>query len=105
MTCSASFDHLVGAGEHAGWHGEAGRARGLEVDHYLVPSWRLHRQVGGLLAAENAIDVPWRLPILVDRVRPGGDQGARSDEVAHRVDGGQTVLSRACADQAAMPDC
>jgi hypothetical protein len=29
------FDHLVGAGEQRGWHLEAERVGGLEVDHQL----------------------------------------------------------------------
>src|SRR5215831_8212790 len=52
-----SLDHLVGAGEH-GWRNvEAERPGGLEVDHKLVLGGRLNRQVGGLLALEDAIDV------------------------------------------------
>src|SRR5262245_16793000 len=37
-------------------HGEAERFRGLEVDNQLVFRRRLNRQVGGLLALEDAID-------------------------------------------------
>ena len=52
-----SFDHLVGACEHSRGHIEAERFGGLEVQHGLVLGWRLHRQVGGLLALEDAVDV------------------------------------------------
>ena len=38
---------------------------------------RLHRQVGRLLALENAIDIAGRASVLVDRIRPIGDQAAR----------------------------
>src|SRR5215471_2110031 len=52
-----SFDHLVGAREQRLRHGEAQRLRGLEVDDEFILGRRLHRQVGQLLASENAMDV------------------------------------------------
>ena len=47
-------------------HVEAERLGGLEVDHQLVLGRRLHRQVGRLLALEDAIDVAGRVPVLVE---------------------------------------
>ena len=64
------FDHLVGAGGVATAHVQTERLGGLEVDHRLVLSRRLHRQVGRLLALEDAIDVAGRLPVLVDLIGP-----------------------------------
>ena len=69
---------------------EAERLGGLEVDHQFVLDRRLHRQVGGLLAFEDAIDVAGRAPKLVDQVRPIGDQAAGGDVVAG-VDRGQMM--------------
>ena len=46
------------------------RFRGLEVDDQLVLGRRLHRQVGGLLALEDAIDIAGGAPEWVDRIRP-----------------------------------
>ena len=65
-------------------HGEAERLGGLEVDHQLVLGRRLHRQVGRLLALEDAIDVAGRAPVLVDQIGPIGDQAAGGDEEAVR---------------------
>jgi hypothetical protein len=88
------FDHLVGAREQRCWDFEAERSRSLEIDHQLVLGRRLHRQVGGLLVAQDAVDVNSRMPILVALIGAIGDQAADLDEVAERIDRGQLVPSR-----------
>ena len=52
----------------------------LRLIDQLVLGRRLHRQVGRLLALEDAVDVAGRAPVLVDRIRPVGDQAAAGDE-------------------------
>ena len=61
-------------------HGEAERLGSLEIDYQLVLGRRLHRQVGGLLALENAIDIGGRATVLVNKIRPIGDQAAVGGE-------------------------
>ena len=56
----------------------------LRLIDQLVLGRRLHRQVGRLLALEDAIDVAGRAPVLVDRIRPIGDQAAGGDEDSGR---------------------
>ena len=80
MTCStseqrlASLNHLFRSRQQRRRHRDAERAGGLEIDRQLVLDRRLHRQVGGLLALEDAINVPGRASVLVDQVRPVGDE-------------------------------
>ena len=62
------FNHLVGAGEQRGRHGEAKRLGGLEVDYNLELGRRLDREVGRLLAFEDAPNVSARLPKLIDDI-------------------------------------
>src|SRR5262245_55723076 len=81
-----SFDDLVGAAKHRRRHRKAERLRGFEIDYQLELGWRLYRQVGGLLAFEDTIDVAGRLPVQIGETGSIGNQAAGGDEGAFEVD-------------------
>src|SRR5262245_46364055 len=58
-----SFDHLVGAAEQREWHREPKRLGSLEVKDQFDFGELLHRQIGGVLALENATDIDADLAI------------------------------------------
>src|SRR6516164_8612092 len=73
---SNSFDHIVGATEQQRWHVEVQRLGGLEIDDQFKLCRRLDREVGRLLALEDAVDVLWHLAKLFDIIRTVGHQAA-----------------------------
>src|SRR5262249_44843069 len=78
------------------------RLRSLEVDDELVFHRRLHRQVGGLLALEDAIDLAGSEAELLEEIGTIREETAGVGEKAGAVDRGQAMLGRQGSDQAAM---
>jgi hypothetical protein len=100
--CDDSFDHLIGGHEQAGRHGQAERLRRFEVDDRFELGRRLHGKVGGLVAAQDAVDIGRRLPIQVDEVNPVGHETTCYDERTQPSDCWQTVLGRERDDEIAV---
>jgi hypothetical protein len=81
-----SLNYLVGTRTHRWRHGEAERLSGLQINRQLVLGWRLHRQIGGLRATEDAIDVVGCVSKLVSEIWPVRDQSAGGNIRATVVD-------------------
>ena len=68
----------------------------------LVLGRRLHRQVGRLLALEDAVDVAGRAPVQIDQAGSIRHQAAGLDEEAIGINRGQPVPRRERDDQLAL---
>src|SRR3974390_2680945 len=98
------INNLISARNERRRHSEADRLSGLEVDHQLKFSRALHRQVGWLLALEDAIDVASSLPERIDRGWPLRDETTISNEGTKRGDFRQSVPRCQSDDQSAIID-
>ena len=76
----SSLDHLIGRGEQIGWHSEAQRLCGLEIDCQVVLGRELDRQVAGLGATQDAIHIAGRLAMQSCQVGP-----VRHEAAADRI--------------------
>src|SRR5262245_12017718 len=105
---AALFDYLVGAGEERRWHSNAKRIGGFHIDDQLETSWLLDRQIGGLRAFEDFVDVHGSLAKTVRIYRGVRHQPAFVDEPARHGNRWHAVLQRqlggALARQAGLND-
>src|SRR5215510_15739348 len=90
----ASFDYLVGAGEQRWWDSEPKRLRRLDVDDERELRRVLHRQVGGVGAIEDAINVRGCLAHLVSAVGSIRNQSALTSKNGIFINCRQSVASQ-----------
>ena len=64
------LDHLVGARQQKRRNFDVLRLRGLQIDDELEFVRRLHRQVGGIGALEDAMHIGCGAPVLVVEIDP-----------------------------------
>src|SRR5215468_7641190 len=88
-----SFDHLGSPDEQRGRHGETERLGSLHVDDQFEFRRLLDRQIGGLGASENFIDVVASTAGQIGYVGAVHDQSARG-ELSVKVDRRQMMVCR-----------
>src|SRR5580693_1607914 len=89
-----SLDNFIGELLEMQRHFKAECLGRLEIDDKLELDWRLHRNLGGFLALENAIDILRRTPKIIGPVNPVRQQAANFSEEAEWIDGRETIASR-----------
>ena len=80
--CPLLFDHLIGALQERLRDGEAERLGGLEIDDQLEFRRWLDRQIAGLGALENTIDICRRTPVEVGQINAVRNKTATTRELA-----------------------
>src|SRR6516164_3032183 len=96
------FDHLVGAQQDRRGYRKAERLGGLEVHDHLEFCRKLHREIAGLFAAQNAIDISRGATNKVYLVGSVGEQTAVSGKVSLPRDRRYVVSGRRRYDRCAM---
>src|SRR5207244_11256742 len=93
-----SFDNLVGAGDERRRNGYADDGGGLEIDDQLEFGCQLHRQIGGLGALKNPIDVARRTLEQNADIRAVDHEATGIDIFAKRVDGRKLAVRQSSRD-------
>src|SRR5215472_5951875 len=91
---TASFDHLVGAGDERGWYGEAKHLGGSEVDYHFELGRLLNWKIGRLGALENLVDIVSSTPRQVSEIRPVGDEATSCHKFSNSMKRRQLLPDR-----------
>src|SRR5262249_53537045 len=90
----SSFDHLVGEDVELRRDGQAKRGGGLAIDHQIELGDLLPREVGGLLALENAAAIGADLAIGVQGTAAITGETTGRDKLPEHVDRRQGMIFR-----------
>src|SRR5262245_47183379 len=90
------FKNLGGAGEDRMRYRDADPVSGIKIDHKRVLGRRLYRQIGWLLALEDAIDIASGASVVIEPVRSVRDQAASGYESTIRVHCRKLIPGRQC---------
>jgi hypothetical protein len=88
------LDHLVGGGQQRFRDGNAERLGGLHVDNQLDLRRLLHREIGRLVALENAAGINPSLVYLIATSASIGHQASSEGMLTESVDRGQPIAGR-----------
>ena len=96
------FDHLVGGHEQLIRHGDPEHLRCFEIEHGLVPSRHLNREIGRISASQNTVYIRCSELKQIDNVAPIRHQSSGHDKIAVVINGGQSVSRGEPNDQIAI---
>src|SRR5713226_87502 len=102
FSCRSLLDDLVGPQQQRWRDRQAERLGGLEVDHQLELRGLLDREVGGLGALEDFVDVGCGAPPEIREIRPVGHEPTSIHEGSEAVDCRQSVLRYEFRDPASV---
>ena len=93
---SRLFDYFISSSEQRNRHGDPERLRSFEVDYQLHLRGLLDRQIGGLLALEDAAGVEAGKTVRVLDTTSVTDKAAGCGEIACLKDCGHRMANRQC---------
>jgi hypothetical protein len=96
------LDHLVGTIKQRWRHSKPECLGGLQVNHQFEFGGGLHRQVSGLLAFKDAINVTSSFAVWINRVWPITDQATVGAVRGERIDCWQSISGCERDDQIAI---
>src|SRR5207237_3807419 len=95
----ASLNHLVGTKQNFLWNAQTNRLGGIQVDEQLELDGLLDRQVSGLCAFEDLVNVGCRAPIEIGIARSISDETAGLDVLPGHINHRQPMLDGVVRDR------
>src|SRR5215813_7809827 len=89
-----SFDHFICPREHVRWNRQGDLLSGFEIDNELELLRLLHREVGGLGALQDLVNIRSRAVVQVAKTHAVAHEPSSFDKFRKRVDYGQPIFDR-----------